>query len=84
MVAGRFFVGKTSELPIHHRHPQIHATLIMITTTIIITNIIIITIVVVVTIITANIIWFRYVQLPLTILTVFTVPDCRKPGKEHL
>ena len=56
----------------------------MITTTIIITNIIIITIVVVVTIITANIIWFRYVQLPLTILTVFTVPDCRKPGKEHL
>merc|ERR1719210_1747405 len=25
-----------------------------------------------------------YVQLPLTILTVITVPDCRKPGKEHL
>ena len=57
----------------------------MITTTanIIITDIIIM-IVVVVTIITANLIWFRYVQLPLTILTVFTVPDCRKPGKEHL
>ena len=54
------------------------------TATIIITNIIIIMIVIVVTIITANIIWFRYVQLPLTILTVFTVPDCRKPGKEHL
>ena len=54
------------------------------TATIIITNIIIITIVVVVNIITANLIWFRYVQLPLTILTVFTVPDCRKPGKEHL
>ena len=26
----------------------------------------------------------RYVQLPLTILTVITVPDCRKRGKEHL
>jgi len=25
-----------------------------------------------------------YVQLPLTILTVITVPDCRKRGKEHL
>ena len=60
------------------------ATIIITNIIIIITNIITIMIVIVVTIITANIIWFRYVQLPLTILTVFTVPDCRKPGKEHL